>query len=318
MQPSGALHIGNYLGALKNWVALQNSGEYDCYFGIVDYHSITGNTNPKQLRENILTLACEYIAAGLDPKKSTIFVQSHVREHTELGWIFNTVTPMAELERMTQYKDKSQKQAKNINVGLFDYPVLQAADILLYKGTHVPVGKDQVQHVELTRDIARWFNKKYTKYFPETKPLLTEIPKVMSLLEPTKKMSKSWGEKHVIDMADEPAVIEKKLKKAVTASEGGGKSPGAENLLTLLKQFAPAAKYDQFLAAEKDKSIRYGDLKKELASEIGQYFEDFRNRRAQLMNGHDEIADILAHGAKKAKKQAEQTMSDVREIIGIR
>ncbi len=318
MQPTGPLHIGNYLGALKNWVSLQNSGKYDCYFCIVDYHTLSGDMTPEERRKNILLMASEFIAAGIDPKKSTIFVQSHIPEHTELAWVFNTVTPVAELERMTQFKDKSAKQSKNINAGLFDYPVLQAADILLYKGTHVPVGKDQVQHVELTRDIARWFNKRYKKYFPETKTLLTEVSKVMSLLDPEKKMSKSWGNNHVIDLADEPDVIVKKLKKAVTASEGGNSSAGVENLLRLLKHFAPAGKYDHFFVAEKDGSIRYGDLKKELASEIGMYFEDFRIRRAELMNGHDEVAVILADGAKRASEVAEETMRDVREIVGVR
>jgi len=318
MQPSGPLHIGNYLGALKNWVSLQNSGKYDCYFCIVDYHTLSGDMTPLERRKNILVMASEFIAAGIDPKKSTIFVQSHVPEHTELAWIFNTVTPVAELERMTQFKDKSAKQAKNINVGLFDYPVLQVADILLYKGTHVPVGKDQVQHVELARDIARWFNKRYKKYFPETKVLLTEIPKVMSLLDPEKKMSKSWGNNHVIDLADEPEVIEKKLKKSVTASEGGRVSPGVENLLTLLKHFAPAGLYDKFRVAEKNGSIRYGDLKKELGVEIANYFEDFRIRRNELMNGHDEVAMILADGARRASVVAEETMREVREIVGVR
>ncbi|PLX26106.1 tryptophan--tRNA ligase [Candidatus Parcubacteria bacterium] len=328
IQPTGNLHIGNYLGAVKNWVALQNSGEYECHFCIVDYHSLTGNISAKDRHDQIIRTAAELLAAGIDPEKSVFYVQSHVPEHTELAWIFNTVTPIAELERMTQFKDKSQVQAKNINAGLFTYPVLQAADILLYHGTHVPVGVDQVQHVELTRDVARWFNKKYDKYFPETKALLTEIPKVMSLLEPVKKMSKSLGEGHVIELADEPEVVEKKLKKAVTATEGGDKAPGVENLLTLLEQFSAQGGsalgggasdvYNKFKESQEDGSIRYGDLKSALSQEIANYFADFRTKRNELLEDHDKIAEILMSGAKKASKTAMETMEDVRKMVGIR
>ncbi len=318
IQPTGNLHIGNYLGAVKNWVKLQNSGDYQCYFFIADYHSLIGNTNASERHDQIVRTAGELLAAGIDPEKSVLYVQSHVPEHTELAWIFNTVTPITELERMTQFKDKSASQNKNINAGLFTYPVLQAADILLYHANTVPVGKDQVQHVELTRDIARWFNKRYKDYFPEAKALLTEIPKVMSLLEPTKKMSKSLGEGHVIELADEPAVITKKLKKAVTATEGGGKAPGVENLLLLLKEFGGEKVYQGFAKAEKDGSIRYGDLKTEVASAVGKHFADFRDRRTELLQNHDEIAEVLISGAKKASKVAKATMEDVRKLVGIR
>lgn len=325
IQPTGNLHLGNYLGAIKNWVDLQNSGEYQCYFSIVDYHSLTGNMDPEDRRARILMLAAELIAAGIDPKKSTLFVQSHVPQHTELAWILNCVTPVSELERMTQFKDKAETQKKNINAGLFDYPVLQAADILLYHGTHVPVGEDQVQHVELTRDIARWFNKKFSSgsadkgdYFPETKVLLTKTVRVKSLLEPNKKMSKSLGEGHVIDLADEAIVIEKKLKKAVTATEGGGKAPGVANLLGLLKEFGDKKTYDQFIAAEKDGSIRYGDLKQALGKTITETFMDFRDRRKALLAEHNEIAEILIAGAEKAKRVAEETIEEVRKRVGVR
>ncbi len=318
IQPTGNLHIGNYLGAVKNWVDLQNSGEYQCYFCIVDYHSLTGNMSAQERHDQILRTAAELIAAGVDPDRSVFYVQSHVPEHTELGWIFNTVTPIAELERMTQFKDKSAQQAKNINAGLFTYPVLQAADILLYHGTHVPVGVDQVQHVELTRDIARWYNKKYDKYFPETKHVLTEVPKVMSLLEPNKKMSKSLGLGHVIELADEPDVIHKKLKKAVTATEGGGDAPGVENLLGLLKQFGSEEVHQTFVDAEKSGDIRYGDLKSALAEEVGNYFADFRDKRNELLEDHDALAEILMKGAASAREVAQATMEDVRKMVGIR
>jgi tryptophanyl-tRNA synthetase len=318
IQPTGNLHIGNYLGAVKNWVDMQESGKYDMYIFIADLHSLTGDMDAKTRREQILLVAAELLAAGIDPNKTTLFVQSHVSEHTELAWIFNTLTPIAEIERMTQFKDKSARQEKNINTGLLTYPILQAADILLYHGTLVPVGQDQVQHVELTRDCARWFNNRYGKYFPETKPFLTETPKIMSLLEPEKKMSKSHGIDTVIQLCDEPEMLSKKLKKAVTATEGGNGSPGAKNLIELLKYFATPGLHKQYLAAEKDGSIRYGDLKTDLSNAISGYFEEFRTRRSQLLKNHDEIADTLAHGAQKASAFAQKTMQEVRERVGIR
>ncbi|HAT03455.1 MAG TPA: tryptophan--tRNA ligase [Candidatus Magasanikbacteria bacterium] len=318
IQPTGNLHIGNYLGAVKNWVELQNSGKYQMYIFIADYHSLTGNMKPEDRRAQITRTAAELLAAGIDPEKTVFWVQSHVLEHTELAWVFNSVTPISELERMTQYKDKSLQQAKNINAGLLTYPALQAADILLYHGEVVPVGQDQIQHVELTRDVARWFNKRYQEYFPETKHLLTQIPKVMSLVEPHKKMSKSLGADHVIELADESGVIEKKLKKAVTATEGGGEAPGVANLLLLLKQFGNETIYKEFVKAEKDGTIRYGDLKKVLGESISTYFADFRTRRMELLDNHNELGEILSEGASKAQKVASQTMEEVRKMIGVR
>ena len=318
IQPTGNLHVGNFLGAVKNWVTLQNSGDYDCYFCIVDYHSLTGTKSAEERREQITRTAAELLAAGIDPDKCTFFVQSHVPEVAELAWVFQTLTPMGELERMTQFKDKSAQQTKNINVGLFTYPVLQAADILLYHGTHVPVGEDQIQHVELTRNIARWFNKKYDAYFPETKHILTKTPRVKSLLEPEKKMSKSLGEGHVLELADEPAVLEKKLKKAVTATEGGVGAPGAQNLLLLLQEFGSEQTYKQFAVAEKDGSIRYGELKMAVAQAVGDSFAEFRERRAALLMHPDAIAAELIHGAQKARGTAQKTMEEVRARIGVR
>lgn len=320
IQPTGSLHLGNYLGAVKNWVDLQDSGKYVMYIFIADLHSLTGNMPAETRRHQILKTAAELLACGINPKKTTLFIQSDVTEHTDLGWIFNCVTPISELQRMTQFKDKSAHQEKNINAGLFTYPVLQAADILLYHGNAVPVGQDQVQHVELTQDVARWFNNKYqTTYFEEPKALLTDVPKVMSLLEPEKKMSKSYGEGHVIDLADEPEVIEKKLKAAVTATTGGGQAPGVANLLMLLKHFGKGKICKQFMAAEKDGSIRYGDLKSELAKAVSDYFGDFRKRRKELLNeGFDELAEIMLKGKEKAKPVAENTMEKVWELVGIR
>lgn len=318
MQPSGPLHVGNYFGALKNWVELQNSGEYDCYFFIADYHTLTGNNTPEERQNYSITLAAECLSAGIDPKKSTLFVQSHIPEHTELAWIFNAITPMAELERMTQFKDKMQKQAKNVNVGLFTYPVLQAADILMYHAAYVPVGKDQVQHVELTNDIRRWFTNRYGAYFSEVTPLLTATPKIQSLLAPDKKMSKSWGEGHVLNLADEPDVLEKKIKKAVTASQGGEKNNGAQNLLTLLKYTADIQVYSEYQQAEKNGTIRYGDLKKELTKAVSEYFSSFREKRTALLKNRSQIESILAKGARQAHAISKKTIEDVRNIIGVR
>lgn len=324
VQPTGNLHLGNYLGAVKNWVDLQNSGKYQMYVFIADLHSLTGNMPADQRRRQVIETATELLAAGIDPKKTTLFVQSQIKEHAELGWIFSCITPIAELERMTQYKDKSQQQEKNMNAGLFTYPVLQAADILLYHGNLVPVGQDQIQHVELTRDIARWFNNRYSassadknKYFPETKHLLTDVPKVMSLLEPEKKMSKSLGAGHVIELADEPDAIEQKLKKAVTATSGGGNAPGVQNLMLLLQKFSTSKTYQKFVTTEKDGSIRYGDLKLATGKAIGEYFTDFRKRRAKLLSNPNQLKKILTSGAKKAESVAKKTMVEVRERVGI-
>jgi tryptophanyl-tRNA synthetase len=244
-------------------------------------------------------------------------VQSHIPEHAELAWILSCVTPVGELERMTQFKDKSQKQEKNVNAGLLNYPILMAADILLYKAAMVPVGKDQVQHLELTHDSVRWFNNRYGEYFSDVKPLLTETPKIMGLLNPAKKMSKSDGHDNVLYLVDSLEVLEKKLKKAVTATEGGVASAGAENLLLLLKEFSNTQTYSQFAEAEKNGSIRYGDLKKVLAESIANYFENFRKKRAELLNNQQEIRSVLEDGAKKAKKVAEKTMEEVRNLVGL-
>lgn len=317
IQPTGNLHIGNYLGAVKNWVELQNSGKYEMYIFIADLHALTGKMTADELRAQINKTCAELLAAGIDPKKTTFFIQSHIPEHTELAWIFNCVTPINELERMTQYKDKVA-QFKQATAGLFTYPILQAADILLYHGNLVPVGQDQIQHVELTRDTGRWFNNKYGEFFPETKHLLTPTPKIMSLLEPNKKMSKSLGQDHVIELADEPETIENKIKKSVTATAGGEMAPGVANLLALLKEFGDKKTYDKFVQTEKDKTIRYGDLKKELSTAIAEKFAGFRTERAKLLKDTKKLEKIMSAGAAKAKKVAEKTMIEIRKITGLR
>ena len=318
IQPTGNLHLGNYLGAVKNWVELQNSGKYQMYIFIADLHSLTGNQTAEERRNQTMITTAELLAAGIDPHKVCFFLQSDIQEHTELMWILSSITSVAELERMTQFKDKSQKQAKNVNAGLLTYPILQAADVLLYHATLVPVGKDQVQHLELTNDILRWFNKRYSEYFTEVKPLLTPTPKIMSLLDPSKKMSKSLGPSYVIELADEPEVITNKLKKAVTATEGGDNSPGAQNLLLLLKEFGSKEVYEQFSQAEKNKTIRYGDLKKELAEAIGNHFTEFRKRRTELLAHPKKLLEIVEHGRVEAQKVAQKTMHEVRKLVGLR
>lgn len=316
IQPTGNLHLGNYLGALKNWVELQNSGKYEMYVFIADLHSLTGKIPADQLRKQVKITAAELLSAGIDPKKTTLFVQSQIKEHAELAWIFNCVTPMGDLERMTQYKDKTT-QFKSATAGLFTYPVLQAADILMYKGALVPVGQDQVQHVELTRDIARWFNNKYGEFFPETKHLLTNVPKVMSLLEPEKKMSKSLGEGHVVELHETPEEIENKFKRAVTATVGGVGAPGVQNLLGLLKEFGSKKDYDAFVVAEKRGDIRYGDLKQVLSDAVGGYFKDFRKQREKLLKNESKLKKVLLAGAKKARVQAQKNMKEVYKLVGL-
>ena len=235
VKPSGKLHIGNYLGAIRNFLELQD--EYDSYFAVVDLHSLTEKYDPKKKRQEILDLFIDFLALGLDPEKSTVFIQSEVPEHVELSWIFSCLTPVSELERMTQYKDFVAR-GHSANAGLLTYPILQAADILIYKPAVVPVGEDQLQHLELTNTVGRKFNNQFGKTFDPVKPLLTKTPRVMSLLEPGKKMSKSLGDNHVINLSDEPAVIEKKLARAVTDT-GKEKtiSSGTKNLLALLEVY---------------------------------------------------------------------------------
>jgi len=322
IQPTGQLHLGNYFGALRNFVALQS--EYECYFAIADLHSLTADFNPKEKQNQIMSLAMDYLAIGLDPKKCVLFVQSHVPEVTELAWFFNCITPVKELERMTQFKDKALVQKKNVNMGLFDYPVLQAADILMFKANAVPVGVDQVQHVELSRDTAKRFNSAFGEIFPEPQPLLTESPKIMSLTEPLKKMSKSGGEKSYIALTDGADVVRAKIAKAVTettgkidakkAEEDAGMR-GAFNLLEMLKLLGNKKQYEKF---KKEKIISYKELKSAVADEIIEHFELFRRHRKELEKDPAKVKKVLSDGAKVAAKVAEQTMTEVRKKTGIR
>lgn len=309
VQATGRMHIGNYLGALKQFVDIQNEGKLQCYFFVADLHALTVPRDPKQLRQDTLEVVAEYIAAGLDPKKSVIFIQNHILEHAELAWIFNCITPIGELERMTQFKDKGRTQKDSVNAGLLTYPALMAADILLYKPNFVPVGDDQVQHIELSRIISRKFNKQFGQTFPEPKPFLRTPLRIMSLKNPEKKMSKTGDEPLYID--DSPKDIEAKLKKAVTTETG------ANNLLDLLRHFGEANAIAKFTTAQKSGDIRYSDLKTELAAAISDYFTDFRKKKAQLLRDPAELHKILDQGADKARTIAAKTLAEVKQKIGL-
>ncbi len=316
VQPSGELHIGNYLGSLKNFVGLQN--KYQCYFFLATYHSISENYDPKKKKQDIFNLALDFLAIGLDPNKCIIFNQPDVPQCTELTWIFNTITPITELERMTQFKDKAASQAQNINAGLLDYPVLQAADILLYQPDFVPVGQDQIQHLELTNKIVRWFNNKFGPYFKAIKPLLTPVPKVMSLIEPDKKMSKSAGPRHYIAINDSPKTIKQKLSRAVTGTGQEDKIPaGAQNLMTLLAEFGTIDEINHFKEQIKNKTIKYSELKETLTMAISQYFAPYREKRKELEKNPEYIEKVLQEGAAKAQKIAQKTLNEVKKQIGV-
>jgi tryptophanyl-tRNA synthetase len=317
MQPTGRLHIGNYLGALKNFVDLQNSGNYQCYFFLADLHALTEGPEPKVLSENIVTLAADYFAAGLDPKKSVIYQQSLIPAHSELTWILNTITPIGELERMTQYKDKSARQAANVNVGLFDYPVLMAADIILYEARVVPVGDDQLQHLELTRTVARKFNTRFGVTFIEPKGLLTKTPRVMSLKDPRKKMSKSDPE-GCLFLDDTPESIKKKIARAVTDSDATIKydierKPGLSNLLEI---YSALTHMEPVTVAKEFSGESYSILKKRLTEVVVDYFAPFRAEKKKLLAKPAAIRKILAGGSKKAGVVAAKKMLEIKKKVG--
>jgi tryptophanyl-tRNA synthetase len=318
IRPTGGLHIGNYLGAIKQWIFLQEKNE--CIFCIVDLHAITTPYDPKELQKNILDTAAVYMAAGINPEKSIIFVQSEVKEHAELAWLLGTITPMGELSRMTQFKEKSKQHKDYINAGLFSYPVLMAGDILLYKAQAVPVGKDQEQHVELTRTIAKKFNQKFGNVFPEPETILPKSgAKIMSLTDPKKKMSKSDDPKSCISLFDSPEDIQKKIMSAETDSGKDviynvTKKPGISNLLTIYSLLT--GKFTQEIEKE-FKGKGYGDFKKALAKVVIDYLEPFRRKQKELQTRDVYVKEILAKGASRAKIIAEATMQEVREKMGL-
>ena len=317
IQPSGTLTLGNYLGALKQFVELQD--DYECYFCIVDEHAITVPQDRLELRKNIRSLAALYLASGIDPKKATLFIQSEVPAHTQLGWIMQSISYIGELERMTQFKDKSQgKEA--VSSALLTYPPLMAADILLYQTNIVPVGDDQKQHLELTRDLAQRFNNRYNEVFtiPEIR-----IPKVgariMSLQDPTKKMSKSdTNEKGFISMLDEPKRIEKKIKSAVTDSDGVVKydkenKPGISNLLTIYSS-CTGESIESLEAKYEGKG--YGEFKQDVANAVIQVLQPIQERYKELIDS-DMLDDILDEGAEKASYVANKTLRKAKKAMGL-
>jgi len=313
IRPTGKLHIGNYLGSLSNFIKLQNN--YDGYFFIADLHSLNEQFEPKEKQAQIIDLTKDYLAAGLDPKKCTIFAQSHMPQHSELAIILQNVIPASYLFRMTQYKDKSiDRENDKVNAGLLFYPILMAADILMYKSTKIPVGQDQTQHVELARDAAGFFNNKFGETFPEPQALYTQTPKIMSLLSPDKKMSKSLGDGHCIYIDDEPEIIKTKLSKAVTDT-GDGRSLGAKNLLDLVKIFSTEKIYDKLMTDQQNGQLKYSELKQQLTDDIASYFAAFRGRKKKITD--DKAIKVLADGAKKAAKIADKTLKEVKEKVGL-
>jgi tryptophanyl-tRNA synthetase len=314
IQPTGTLHIGNYFGAVKNYVALQD--QYECFYSIVDYHAITVEHDPQELRKNTIEMAMDLLACGLDPQKCTLFVQSQVPEHTELSWILSAVASYGDLQRMTQFKEKGEGQ-EFVSCGLFTYPVLQAADILIYKASKVPVGEDQLQHIELARRIARRFNSRFGETFPEPDALLTEAPRVMSPADPTRKMSKSLGPKHYIALTEPEESIREKIKTAVTdiGPRTAEKSPGVANLFLLLRLTAPQETYDQFESDYAKGTLKYEPLKRAVADHLVKTLEPIRVRRAQLKE--TEVREILHEGAKRARAVARKTLEEARERIGV-
>lgn len=316
-QPSGKMTLGNYLGAIKNWTKLQD--EYECFFSVVDLHAITVPQEPKVLRENAKKLLAQYIACGLDPEKNTIFIQSHVKEHLELMWVLNTMTYMGELNRMTQFKDKARKSEANLNAGLFTYPVLMAADILIYQTDLVPVGDDQKQHLELARDLANRFNNRYSDtfkipegYYPK------EAARVMSLQDPTKKMSKSDENVNgFILLEDDPDTIRRKIKKCVTDSEGvvrySPEQPGIKNLLDIYSALS-GKPIDEIVKMYEGKG--YGDFKADTAEVIISVLEPMRQKYLALLEDKEYLEKIYCEGAKKAEAKARKTLRKVYKKVG--
>ncbi len=317
IQPSGELHLGNYIGAIRNWVSLQD--EYRTFYCVVDYHAISQDYAPKEMAKRVLDMAADILALGVDPEKATLFVQSHVPEHAELCWVLNAVTGFGDLERMTQFKDKAQHQPENINAALFEYPVLQAADILLYKANLVPVGQDQVQHIELARRIARSFNHRWGKVFPECEPKLTETPKLLGL-DGVQKMSKSVGN-HIPLSATVDKPLRKLLAKAVTdvarVERTDPGNPDVCNVFSMHKIFSTDE--DRAWVREGCTTAGIGcvDCKGRLAERIALHLGPYHERRVALAADPGRVEDILRAGADKARKVAQSTMTEVRAKLGL-
>ncbi len=317
IQPTGRLHIGNLIGAIRNWVAMQD--EFECYFTIVDLHAITVRQNPADLRKNTLDMAAMLLAVGINPEKSALFVQSQVPEHSQLSWVLNCFTPIGDLNRMTQFKDKSSKHPDNINAGLFSYPVLQAADILLYQADLVPVGTDQKQHLELTRNIAERFNNAYSPTFAIPEPYIPKLgAKVMNLQEPTKKMSKSDdNEKATIYITDSDNEIRNKVKRAVTDSEALVKyldsKPGVSNLISLYS--IATGKLVKEIEMEFE-GKGYGEFKARVGDAVADYINPIRTKYEEIRGDKKKLEEVLSQGAEQAHRKAYKTLRKVYKKLG--
>jgi len=317
IRPTGEIHLGNYLGAIKQWIKLQEDNEG--VYCIVDLHAITTPYNKKELRENTLKIAATYLAVGLNPEKSTIFIQSQIKEHSELAWLLGSIVPLGELKRMTQFKDKSKKHPKYINAGLLNYPILMAADILLYQANAVPVGEDQKQHVEFTKKIAKKFNNEFGETFRIPEALISkEGARIMSLQDPKKKMSKTGESKGCIDLFEKPETIRKKIMSAVTDTDNKivfrpNKKNGISNLLTIYSLISDKKIKE---LEEQFKGKKYSFFKKSLADELIKKLEPFRENRERLLSREVYIEEILKKGEQKARTIAQSTIRDVKEKMG--
>ncbi len=324
IQPTGDIHLGNYFGAIKNWVQIQDT--YNCVYGVVDLHAITAPYDPKELKNNTRQMIVELLACGIDPNKSILFIQSHVPEHTELCWLFSCISSYGELTRMTQFKDKSDQisgsSTKNfISTGLFTYPVLQAADILIYNAHYVPVGKDQEQHLELSRNIAVRFNRQFGKFFNEPEPLFTEIPKLMSTADPTKKMSKSLGPKHYIGVFEEEDSIRKKIRSAVTDTGDNQRdkmSSGVLNLFTLIKACGQEELFNRLHKQYDNGELKYKELKDAVADSVVNVTAKFRQAKNDLLKDSGYIDSIIKEHSEKARDIAGNTLATVKEYMGLK
>lgn len=321
IQPTGKLHFGRYFGAIQNWVQLQE--RYDCIYSIVDYHAMTMPYQPVKLRENVWDLAINLLACGVHPEN--LFIQSLVPEHAELAWILSCMCSYGELSRMTQFKDKTQQLKEKdkdlfVSAGLFIYPVLQAADILIYKADYVPVGKDQEQHLELTRNIADRFNLvSGKKYFTLPEPLFTEIPKVMSTADPVRKMSASAGEKHFIDVFGDPQQIRKQIKSAVTDTgdaPSGTLSPGVDNLFMLLKA-SNKSLYQECMESYQNGDLPYSALKDQVADALLSVAEPIQQEKRRLLENKKEIKDLIKKSSAAIRQRAAKTVSEVKSLTGL-
>ncbi len=318
IRPTGDLHIGNYIGAIKQWIELQDNNE--SVFCIVDLHAITTPYDPKKLQKNVLSQATSYLSLGLNPEKCILFVQSDVKEHTELTWLLGTITPMGDLNRMTQYKEKSKKRKEYINAGLFNYPVLMVADILLYQTEKVPVGEDQVQHVELARSVAKKFNSQFGKTFKIPEVMLPESgARIMSLQNPKSKMSKTDSDQGSIGIFEDPESIRKKIMRAVTDTEktikyNTKKKPGISNLLSIYSSF----KNISLSEAEAEMAGKsYSAFKTVVADTLIDKLEPFREKKVELSSREVYVQEILKTGAKRAENLAQSTIVNVRKKMGI-